>query len=192
MTRFTLKRYGKVALEFLIYFAITFVVFFVVTLLLGKSVAGTENTSSATLFKIEIDEVLDGDTVAYHKAVGKILIRTRIRLYGIDAPESTQPFGKESAIHLSNLVQNKTCYLQIIDIDQYGRELGILYVDAQDINDQMVLSGYAYAYPFTRPVSNNLKFHEQFAKANKLGVWSSNKALQLPWEYRKEKNKRVK
>ncbi|MEH1010951.1 thermonuclease family protein [Campylobacter concisus] len=72
--------------------------------------------------------------------------KIKIRLYGIDAPELKQPFGKASKRHLIDLISNKSLNINEKGKDKYGRTLAVLYNGDQDINAQMVIDGYAWAY----------------------------------------------
>lgn len=126
-------------------------------------------------------EVLDGDTIAYTENNK----RTRVRFYGIDAPESHQEFGKESTQYLSSLLKDKKAELIVVSIDMYSRELALVYVDKECINVTMVVNGYAWFYPFAKPVCNAFKYHEQYAKEHKLGLWNT-KDPKEPWIWRKE------
>ena len=70
----------------------------------------------STLPPIFIVEVTDGDTVVTSEG-------DRIRLWGIDAPEMNQPYGKEATIALTGLIHEKKLFAEIIDTDRYGRQV---------------------------------------------------------------------
>jgi len=125
-------------------------------------------------------EVLDGDTIAYYENDKRV----RVRLYGIDAPELSQKYGEESKSKLKKLMRKKV-ELVVISLDLYKRELGLLYVNKICINSSMVLEGYAWYYPDTRPVCNIYKKHEEYARNKKLGIWKDPTNIE-PWIYRKE------
>ena len=92
--------------------------------------------------------VVDGDTIV----VGEI----RIRLEGIDAPETAQtcgrkwfgswPCGAAATEALSNLIGSKPVSCQPRGLDKYGRTLAVCFVDGHDINAQMVRQGFAWAF----------------------------------------------
>ena len=65
-----------------------------------------------------VDRVVDGDTV-YTKD------GTTIRLYGIDAPERDQPYGKQATRALDGVIETKVYVLEK-DTDRYGRLVGVL------------------------------------------------------------------
>ncbi|MCQ9443399.1 thermonuclease family protein, partial [Klebsiella pneumoniae] len=80
-------------------------------------------TSIAKTFSAKVVRVIDGDTVqAYDGATN-----TRIRLYGIDAPESKQAFGQKAKQAMIQLVANQVVSIQDHGQDVYGRMLGTIY-----------------------------------------------------------------
>ncbi len=87
--------------------------------------------------------VIDGDTIA--------IDGTRIRLEGIDAPETGQtckrkwlgswPCGAGATDALQRLLQGRTVSCDPRGLDKYGRTLAICFVDGHDINAGMVREG---------------------------------------------------
>jgi len=134
--------------------------------------------------------VSDGDTIAFSDGDKRI----RVRLYGIDAPELDQPFGEEAKTYLCNLIKSgiaegKSINTMKVTTDAYDRVVGMLYIGDACINVKMVLAGYAWHYPETKPVSNDFKMHQEYAQIRRVGMWKSPDNI-APWEWRK--NKRVK
>ena len=70
----------------------------------------------------------------------------RIRLLGIDAPESNQAFGQKSKQYLSSLIFNKNVSITYKEKDQYGRILGTIFYENENINLKMVQAGLAWHY----------------------------------------------
>ena len=98
-------------------------------------------------------KVADGDTltlvtVGSAPRADRIPAATqhKIRLYGIDAPESHQAFGQKSKHHLSSLVFGKDVRVAYKSRDKYGRILGTVYVDGKDVNLEMIRAGLAWHY----------------------------------------------
>jgi endonuclease YncB( thermonuclease family) len=90
--------------------------------------------------------VMDGDTVLLvpegeHEPV-------RLRIVGIDAPESCQAGGEHSRDALIALVLRRTVQIEAHGQDSYGRQLGKLWVGEQDVGADMVRSGMAWAYSY--------------------------------------------
>ena len=82
--------------------------------------------------------VSDGDTITVLDATNA---QHRIRLAGIDAPESSQAFGKVSRANLSHLVAGRTVRVVERGRDRYQRILGVVYVDELDCNLQQLKDG---------------------------------------------------
>lgn len=113
---------------------------------------------------------------------------TRLRLFGIDAPELDQSCqragsswncGSESAEHLSRLVTGREVRCDPISKDQYDRVLAKCFVSGTEINRTMVATGYAVAF---RRYSTDYVNAEDSARAAKRGIWSG--TFQMPSEVR--------
>lgn len=148
-----------------------------------QSVYQTQKTGSKAR-AIRITGVSDGDTV---KALvdGK---QVRIRLYCIDAPESKQAFGQASRKQLMALTTGRGISMQVMDKDQYGRLVALLYSDGGTcLNEEMVKAGMAWIYPqyCKAPYREQWKKHENAAREKRKGLWRD-KAPTPPWKWRKE------
>lgn len=127
--------------------------------------------------------VIDGDTLQVRN--------TRIRMSGIDAPESRQmcsdssgpwPCGAHSTAALKKAVGRKAVSCKAIDRDRYGREIAICYSGDFDLNQWMVDNGWAFAY---RQYSSRYVQNESSAKAARRGIWRG--SVVPPWDWRKGK-----
>ena len=125
--------------------------------------------------------VIDGDTIR----LGDV----KIRFSGIDAPEINQTCvaseGKVACGKISrDLLIEKVTNNQISCTDEgkdvYGRVLGECFVNGESLSSYLVREGFAFAY---RKYSNKYIEDEEYAKFNKLGMWSME--FQYPWDYRK-------
>lgn len=124
--------------------------------------------------------VYDGDTVLVD-AAGK---KTKIRLYGIDAPELSQEFGDKSRALLSRLIEKKKITVSVTGEDKYGRLIGVVFFDGMDVNALMLKNGAAWHYKdFDR--SAEYAGLESLARKERLGLWST-RSIMAPWEYRKQ------
>ena len=87
--------------------------------------------------------VADGDTITVLDATNT---QHRIRLEGIDAPESHQAFGAQSKQSLSEMVFGKDVSVVYQKTDQYGRLVGKILLEGKDINLEQVKAGMAWHY----------------------------------------------
>ena len=85
----------------------------------------------------------DGDTITVLRDGHD---QVKIRLYGIDAPESGQPFGKASKQNLSSMVHGQSVEVEVMDTDRYGRTVPRIFVDGEDVNAEQLRSGHAWRY----------------------------------------------
>lgn len=114
--------------------------------------------------------VVDGDTVQV-LADGKM---QKVRLNGIDASESGQPFGQRSKQNLLKLAAQKQTEVIASSTDRYGRWLGTLIIDGININAEQVKTGMAWAYRYRGHATDiNMLRLETAAKENKVGLWST-------------------
>ena len=145
---------------------------------------------------VRVINVVDGDTVdvvpANARRGGEA---TRVRLWGIDAPEWQQPLGPEATRALNELFRDAhgVLRMEVFAYDQYGRALGLLYWDregrGQSVNRAMVRLGYAYTSRFRQGESfrKALGFDAAEAEARRRrdGVWGlAGSECELPWAYR--------
>lgn len=127
--------------------------------------------------------VTDGDTLT----IGS----TKIRLHGIDAPESGQVCQTASGADydcsgiatraLRALVKNQKTVCEAKDTDQYGRTVAICRVGQLDLGARMVEQGHALAF---RHYALDYVSQEDQARVAKRGMWSG--AFQPAWEWRAE------
>lgn len=132
---------------------------------------------------VGVASVIDADTVEIHN--------TRIRLEGIDAPESNQTClikdkayrcGQQAALALDTLIANSTLRCKGSKTDRYKRLIAVCYLKDKDINAWLVENGWAIAY---RQYSMDYVGQEDAAKANKVGIWRGE--FEAPWDFRKKK-----
>ena len=104
-------------------------------------------------YKATLDRVVDGDTIDANIDLGfDITIHKRIRLAGIDTPESRtrdleeKKRGLASKDKLIEILGNGDFILESKEVGKYGRVLGTLYKDDMNINDTLVNEGFAVEY----------------------------------------------
>lgn len=150
------------------------------------------DTLYARTIEARVVRVPDGDTIRLEPPYSIPGVRTykdgtiAVRLRGVDAPELSQPYGRESKAHLEGLVLGKTVRVEIKDIDRYGRIVGYVRVNGTNVNLEQVRKGYAWAYAeyLDRPYASEFYEAENEARKNRLGLWRESNPTP-PWEYRK-------
>jgi endonuclease YncB( thermonuclease family) len=118
--------------------------------------------------------VVDGDTLVIDGG-------RRLRLIGIDAPESVHPnrpvacFGKESSDFAKQLLEGKTVRLvkDVSETDRFGRLLRYVWIDGLFVNEHLVKEGYATAVTYPPDVKYQEEFRaaEKEARENNKGLW---------------------
>jgi endonuclease YncB( thermonuclease family) len=99
---------------------------------------------SAEMLHGKVVGVADGDTLTL---LSPDHIQTRIRLFGIDAPEKSQAFGQRSKASLSDLVFGRDVDVIVQTLDRYGRTVGRVSHKGNDINLEQVRQGMAWILP---------------------------------------------
>ena len=97
----------------------------------------------ADILRGRVVGVADGDTVTVLDAQK---VQHKVRLSGIDAPEKSQPFGRRSKEHLSDLVFGQYVEVDFNKTDRYGRLIGKIVVQGRDVNLRQLYAGMAWHY----------------------------------------------
>ena len=127
--------------------------------------------------------VTDGDTIK----IGK----TRIRLFGIDAPEIKQTCAVNGKVwdcgHKARQALVKAIGKWLVrceekDRDQYKRVVAICIAGGVNLNSLMVRDGWALAY---RRYASDYEQDELVARDGKLGLWQG--AFVPPWNWRRSR-----
>lgn len=132
-------------------------------------------------FTARVVWVCDGDSIWVRQG----FCRIKLRLCGIDAPESKQRYGKESREYLLRLINGKRVIVHAVERDIYGRVVSQIICNGNDICLAMLEAGLAwpyYRYFHILKESDRRRYKEaaQNAKQARLGLWSETKA-QAPW-----------
>ena len=132
--------------------------------------------------KSQTIKIVDGDTIH--------LNGEKIRFTGIDTPELKQtclkegvkdPCGVTAKQILINKIGNNDVDCISEGKDQYKRTLAECFVNNESLSSYLVRNGYAFAY---RRYSKKFVADEDYARINKLGMWSME--FDYPWNYRKK------
>jgi endonuclease YncB( thermonuclease family) len=123
--------------------------------------------------------IIDGDTLD----IGG----ERIRLFGIDAPESQQncsrgtenwACGSEAGRHLATLIAGRAVRCEARDTDAYGRTVALCRAGSLDLAQAMVQTGFALAF---RRYSTDYVDDEAAARGAGRGLWSSTFTVPSEW-----------
>lgn len=143
-----------------------------------------------------VERVVDGDTI---NAIDRQNTKLKIRLYGIDAPETEkrnrksgliskqgQPHGEEATAALNAKVRNAVITVDIMDVDRYKRMVGVIKIGNRNINREIVQEGHAWAYKsyLSAPYRSEFIGAEEQARSKGLGLWKETNP-EPPWEFRK-------
>jgi len=125
----------------------------------------------------KVTKVVDGDTIDVDIDLGfNISYAQRVRLAGIDTPESRTKDAREKALGLevknkvkSAIESAKTVIIKTElpdSTEKYGRILGWVYLDgaAKSLNEQLIEDGYAWSYMGDTKIKD---FDALLAKRNK-------------------------
>ncbi|WP_128970838.1 thermonuclease family protein [Bradyrhizobium tropiciagri] len=127
-------------------------------------------------------QILDANTIE--------IAQTRIRLSGIEAPDTDQicldahgqkwACGVAARDALINYSNGRIWDCQTAGVDKYGRSLGSCFIEGQDVNAWMVSSGWALS---SAPSTHVYLINEVVASNAFAGLWSG--AFITPWDWRR-------
>lgn len=126
--------------------------------------------------------IIDGDTLEIHG--------TRIRLWGMDAPESSQlcrgddslqyQCGAQAANDLDKFIAGRPMSCIPISLDQYGRTVASYSVDGADLGEWLVRNGLALDWPqYSKRKFDAIQREAEHAGR---GMWAG--SYVEPWLYR--------
>ncbi|MFH7321582.1 thermonuclease family protein [Desulfurivibrio sp. D14AmB] len=139
----------------------------------------------AATWPARVTNISDGDTIRVITPDGK---QERIRFYGIDAPESGQPYGKAATQFVESAIAAAGYKVDIVEVerDRYGRIVGMVIVDGVNLNREVVKAGFAWVYGqyCKKPECREWKALENKARDGKLGLWGEPGPVP-PWDWRR-------
>lgn len=170
---------------------------------LHQPIETTATSETATTYAKQqaigtVVKVADGDTITVLSQQGQKL---KVRLLGIDAPETNQKHGKAASVWLREQIMNERVLLHIADTDRYGRHVAKVLAKPiqcqvnpcpleRDINLELVKLGHAWwyeRYSSNQPIADQASYPaaQQSAKRARLGLWSYTDPIP-PWEFRRQ------
>ena len=132
--------------------------------------------------------VIDGDTVLfkpdhYHPA-GRAFLK--LRLADIDAPEKDQPYGETATRALAEQVLNQRVEVDTLATDVYGRTIARIRMGGEEVGEDLVQRGFAWAATRSRHASA-LKAAQRQARRERRGLWQD-AAPVPPWVWRRARS----
>ncbi|MDE4146977.1 thermonuclease family protein [Phaeobacter gallaeciensis] len=131
---------------------------------------------------VGVASVIDADTIEIRGV--------RIRLHGIDAPESRQlcrrssgddwRCGQQAALALADRIGRRTVSCAVRDVDRYDRAIAVCTQGNQDLNRWLVNEGWAVAY---RRYSRDYIGAEAQARRAGRNIWAGQ--FVMPWDWRR-------
>ena len=137
---------------------------------------------AAPVFSARVSKVVDGDSLEVKRAGHTI----KLRLWGIDAPEMRQSYGKQAKARLAVMVNGRRIEVRGKDIDAYHRLVALVWVDGQLVNEEMVRQGAAWVYRHycREQICDNWQSLQDDARSAGRGLWADGKAIP-PWQERR-------
>jgi micrococcal nuclease len=126
--------------------------------------------------------ISDGDTIqVMHNGKAE-----KIRLYGVDCPESHQDFGERAKQFTAAMAFGKIADIKSIDTDRYGWTVGLVNVNGKIANEELIKAGLAwfYAQYCKESFCPGWQNYQEDAKNKKVGLWSMKDPIP-PWEFRR-------
>jgi len=133
----------------------------------------------------KVVKVIDGDSLLIKQ--GREIYE--IRLYGIDAPEYGQDYGKKAKSYLRKYILYKNVSVEPKDIDKYHRIVALVYNQGDLVNKELVRAGMAWVYHRyckEEALCSEMKALEQAARDMQSGLWCVGNPVS-PWNWKKHK-----
>ncbi|KAF0236684.1 MAG: hypothetical protein FD181_2588 [Prolixibacteraceae bacterium] len=135
----------------------------------------------STTFTGKVIKITDGDTIV---VLTDDKEQIKIRLEGIDCPESSQDFGTKAKQATSELCFGKQVKIIKSGEDKYGRTLGYVLVGDVNVNEELLRLGMDWHYKQYNKDEELAKIEMQ-ARTKKVGLWSQPNPV-APWDFRRK------
>ena len=128
-------------------------------------------------------KIHDGDTIT----VVSQGMSQRVRLAGIDCPETDQPYGAEATEATKSLALNRDVTVTPVTTDRYGRTVAEVNLqDGRSLTHELVKAGACWWYRKYAPSDAELERLETEARKQHRGVWATDQPMP-PWEWRAQR-----
>jgi len=167
-----------------------------VFIVLNTSAVVYANEFKRNFDNCSVEKVIDGDTITATCDDSRL----KIRFYGIDAPETVkvnrrsnqvtkpgQPYGSEAESALKAKIWGQKIRIAVMAVDRYKRLVSFVFVGNRNINREMVVDGWAWAYRQYLNGSYRSEFIllEEQARKRRIGLWKE-RTPSPPWDFRKK------
>ncbi len=133
-----------------------------------------------------VTRINDGDTVTLKRDAPRRNTVT-VRLYGIDAPELAQAFGKQAARRLAaQLPAGTRVDVDTQYTDPHGRDVAVLRAGNVVINERLIASGSAWVFSryCKARFCRQWRALEKKARTDRIGLWREGNPTP-PWTWRR-------
>jgi endonuclease YncB( thermonuclease family) len=148
--------------------------------------APTASRKTESTLQGHVHRIKDGDTLVVSLEDGRTV---DVRLWGVDAPETDQPYGPTAIKAAKKLAKGKTCEVAVWNHGQHGRIIGRVFASEKsvDVGHSLVSSGYAwhrvkYVGGHDK-YAGQLEMAQQEARYEELGLWGQSNPIP-PWQWR--------
>ena len=130
----------------------------------------------------KVIKVTDGDTFDVMNDNDQ---EVTIRLYGVDCPESSQPYGDDATEALRGRILDESVKIEKVSTGTYGRTIAKVYHEGTMINEWLVEEGLAWVYNryCDQSVCDDWENIQHNKRNEGVGLWSQSSPTP-PWEYR--------
>ena len=137
------------------------------------------------VFEAKVEHVCDGDSIIVRGRFGRV----KLRIAGMDAPETAQPRGRESERRLRAMLQGRVVKVRSVAADRYGRWVSTVTADGVDAGLVMIEEGEAWAYRtylWALPKEARGRYLAAEARARRAGrgLWAE-RSPEAPWLWRR-------
>ncbi len=138
------------------------------------------NSTWAESYPAKVIHVWDGDSIVVATKSGS----HQIRIFGIDAPEKGQPFGREAKRYLERLLTHQNVTIEPLEQDRYQRTIAKVKLQRESVAHLLIERGHAWVFHrYTN--SKSLIEREDKARQQKRGLWRNSNPTP-PWLWRRK------
>jgi endonuclease YncB( thermonuclease family) len=142
--------------------------------------AHAQSVAPGQTFTARVASVTDGDTYDVRRSTGGTVT---VRLHGVDAPESDQPYGAAATRAARRYVAGKRVRVTVEDIGAYGRAVASIEVQGGDLGALLLRDGLAWHYEQYAPNATDYARLQRQARNAGRGLWAGAHPTP-PWAWR--------